>query len=99
MEGLAIAYGPGGTGQLVASSQGSSTFAVYRRDGDNRFLGAFKVGSGRGIDAARDTDGIDVTTAALGARYPQGLFVARDGENDRGNQNFKLVRWPAGRFG
>jgi 3-phytase len=98
VEGLAIAYGPNGTGHLVASSQGAGTFAVYRRGGDNRFLGAFRVGAARGIDGVQDTDGIDVTAAGLGAGYPDGLFVAQDGNNARGNQNFKLVRWPADRF-
>ena len=27
----------------------------------------------------------------LGASFPSGVFVAQDGENDEGKQNFKLV--------
>ncbi|MBK8315004.1 MAG: phytase [Acidobacteria bacterium] len=32
-----------------------------------------------------------MTTANLGPAFPYGLFVAQDGFNDKGNQNFKLV--------
>jgi len=41
------------------------------------------------------TDGIDVTSASLGPAFPHGLFVAQDGVNEGGNQNFKLVPWEA----
>ena len=35
VEGLTIAYDAGGTGYLIASSQGDSSYAVFRREGDN----------------------------------------------------------------
>jgi len=92
VEGLAIARGPRGSGYLIASSQGNSSFAVYRRRG-NGYVTTFKIRAGGGIDAVEDTDGIEVTTANLGPRFPDGLFVAQDGRNDRGNQSFKLVPW------
>ena len=95
VEGLAIAYGPGATGYLLASSQGSDSFVVYRRDGGNAYVGTFRIGSGRGIDGAEETDGIDVVLAPLGPRFPKGLFVAQDGSNDGGRQNYKLVPWQA----
>jgi len=94
VEGLTLAYGRNGTGQLIASSQGDSTFAVYRREGANAFVRRFTVGAARGIDEVKATDGIDATTANLGPRYSRGLFVAQDGRNDSGNQNFKLVPLP-----
>ena len=94
IEGLALVYGEGSAGYLVASSQGSSTYAIYRR-GDNAYVGSFAIGDGNGIDAVSDTDGIDATAASLGPAFPQGLFVAQDGKNDGGNQNFKLVPWQA----
>jgi 3-phytase len=94
VEGLTLAYGRSNTGLLIASSQGDSTFAVYRREGANAFVRAFKIGTARGIDEVKETDGIDATTANLGPRYPRGLFVAQDGRNDTGNQNFKLVPLP-----
>jgi len=94
VEGLTLAYGRNGTGLLIASSQGDSTFAVYRREGANAFVRRFTVGAARGIDEVKATDGIDATTANLGPRYSRGLFVAQDGRNDSGNQNFKLVPLP-----
>ena len=38
VEGLALYYGSGGAGYLIASSQGSSEFVVYGREGDNAYL-------------------------------------------------------------
>lgn len=92
VEGLAIAYGTGTSGYLLASSEGNNSYAVYERRGDNAFVERFEIRGGL-IDGAEDSDGIDVTTAALGPAFPTGLFVAQDRSNDGGNQNFKLVRW------
>ncbi len=91
VEGLAIAYGKDETGYLMVSSQGNHTFVVYRRDGNNEFVKKFRVSNGGGVDGAEETDGIDVTTVNLGPAFPHGVFVAQDGFNDKGNQNFKLV--------
>jgi 3-phytase len=90
VEGLAIAYGPGDSGYLMASSQGSSSFAVYRRESDNPFVRSFKIKEGA-HDPVTETDGIDVTSASLGPSFPNGLFVAQDNSNAPDNQNFKLV--------
>jgi 3-phytase len=94
VEGLALVYGADGAGFLIASSQGSSSYVLYRR-ADNAYIGSFAIGDGNGIDAVSDTDGIDATAANLGAAFPQGVFVAQDGKNQGGNQNFKLVPWQA----
>jgi 3-phytase len=91
VEGLTIARGAAGAGYLIASSQGSNSYVVYRRDDDNAFVGTFSIGSGDGIDGTEETDGIDVSTADLGPAFPGGVFVAQDGDNDDGAQNFKLV--------
>jgi 3-phytase len=93
VEGLSIAYGPNGTGYLVASSQGNSSYAVYRREGANDFVKAFRVVAGGAIDGAEGTDGLDVSTAPLGPNFPFGALVVQDGSNDSGNQNFKFVPW------
>jgi len=93
VEGLAIYYAAGGAGYLLASSQGDSSYVAYERGGDNAFVMKFRVVTGGGIDGTSDTDGIDVTNLALGASFPQGLFVVQDGGNDSGNQNFKLIPW------
>lgn len=92
IEGLSIYYGAGGAGYLIASSQGSSNFAVYDRGGGNPFVKSFQVDAGA-VDAATYTDGIDVTNVPLGERFSEGAFVAQDDRNDSGNQNFKLVPW------
>ena len=91
VEGMAIAYGKDGTGYLIVSSQGNNSYVVYRREKDNAYVKTFSIATGNGIDGTEDTDGIDVTMANLGPAFPQGVFVAQDGFNDKGNQNFKLV--------
>ena len=92
VEGLAIAYGPNGTGHLIVSSQGNYSYIAYKREGNNEFVKKFRIGDGD-IDGAEETDGLDVTSAPLGSKFPKGLLVVQDGFNDKGakNQNFKLV--------
>jgi len=93
VEGISIYYGPDGSGYLLVSSQGDSTFAVYERRAPHRYLASFSIGAGNGVDAVGDTDGIDVTNVAMGSNFAQGMFVAHDGSNDQGNNNYKMVRW------
>jgi 3-phytase len=90
VEGLALAPARGG-GYLLASSQGNDSFAVFRRTGNNGFVGSFRVADARGVDGTQGTDGIEVATAPMGPAFPHGVFVAQDGVNDRGAQNFKFV--------
>jgi 3-phytase len=92
VEGLALAFGPGRSGWLVASSQGDNSFAVYRRREGNEYVKSFAVNGADGIDAVEETDGIEVTSRDLGDAFPDGLLVAQDGSDDRGRTNFKLVR-------
>jgi 3-phytase len=91
VEGLTIAYGPNGTGYLIASSQGNHSYVVYRREPGHAFVKTFKIVADGAMDGAEETDGIDVIATPLGPAFPHGVFVAQDGFNDRGNQNFKLV--------
>jgi 3-phytase len=93
VEGLTIAYGSDGNGYLIASSQGNSTYAVYRREDANAYVKSFRIVAGNKIDRVTETDGIHVTTANLGPTFPKGVFVAQDGADDTGKQNFKLVPW------
>ena len=93
VEGLTIYKASDKTGYLIASSQGDNTYAVYEREGSNKYIGSFAVVEGNGIDGTSETDGIDVTHYALGDRFPLGIFVAQDGLNNGENQNFKCVRW------
>jgi len=70
---------------------------VYERQGDNAFLGHFFVvaDEASGIDGASETDGLDVTSANLGATFPNGVLVVQDGRNitPKARQNYKLVPW------
>jgi 3-phytase len=92
IEGLAIYYRGDGSGYLLASSQGSDAFVVYQRGGTNAYVTTFAIAAGA-VDGVSHTDGIEVTNAALGTAFPDGLFIAQDDHNDGGNQNFKLVPW------
>ncbi len=95
IEGLAI-YRHGGSGYLIASSQGNDSYAVFRGEVPNEYLGSFRVVDGV-TDGTEETDGLDVTNMSLGSTFPHGLLVIQDGSNkDGGNpapQNFKLVSW------
>lgn len=97
IEGLSIYYGPKGTGYLVVSNQGDDNYAVYRREGSNEYLGKFAVvaNSEAGIDGASETDGLDIVSAPLDERFPEGLLVVQDGRNlmPAERQNFKYVSW------
>jgi len=95
VEGLTLYRTRTGGGYLIASSQGDSTFAVYEREGDNRYVESFQIVEGGEIDEVTGTDGIAVTNAKLGPSFPFGVFVAQDCENDDKRQNFKLVPWEA----
>jgi 3-phytase len=94
LEGLALYTVGADGGYLVASSQGSSSFAVYTRTG-NLYLGSFRIVDGLEVDGVSDTDGIEAVSADLGGAYSSGLFIAQDGTNSRpyAYQNFKLVPW------
>jgi 3-phytase len=97
IEGVSIWAGKDGKGFIVLSNQGADNYAVYRREGDNAFVGMFHVVADpvRGIDGVSETDGLDVVNAPLGARFPDGLLVVQDGRNlsPREKQNFKFVSW------
>ena len=99
LEGVAIYAQPKGKGYVIVSSQGNNTYAVFRREGDNAYVGSFAVNANgeRGIDGVSETDGLEVTSASLGAGLEGGAFVAQDGRNvaPPENQNFKLVPWSA----
>jgi 3-phytase len=99
MEGIGLYDLGGGRGYLVLSSQGNNTYAIFRREGNNEYVGSFAAlaDPARGIDGISETDGLEVTSANLGGAYASGLFVAQDGRNigPQEFQNFKLVPWSA----
>jgi 3-phytase len=99
LEGVGLYDLGAGRGYLIVSSQGNNTYAVFRREGSNEYVGSFAVvaDAATGIDGVSETDGLDVTSANLGGAFAGGLFVAQDGRNiaPPENQNFKLVPWSA----
>jgi 3-phytase len=96
VEGMAVHRGPRGA-WLVVSSQGNDSYVVLDAEAPHEVKGRFRVGlnADKGIDAASETDGLDVTSASLGGAYGEGLLVVQDGHKrwPMGRQNFKLVPW------
>jgi 3-phytase len=96
LEGIGLYRQPGGRGYLVLSSQGDNTYALFERQGRNRYVGSFAIAPNvaAGIDGVSETDGLDVTSGPLPG-FPDGLLVTQDGYNvtPSENQNFKLVSW------
>jgi len=97
LEGVGLYALPKGEGYLIVSSQGDNSYAVFRREGDNAYVGSFVVTANgdNGVDGVSETDGLDVTSAPLGVGLESGAFVAQDGRNiaPQEHQNFKLVPW------
>ncbi len=98
IEGLALYATDSISGYLIASSQGNYSYAVYERQGNNKYLGSFRIVDGT-VDGAEETDGIDVVNVSLGEKFPKGMLVVQDGYNYQGekliSQNFKYISWKA----
>ncbi|MET0716950.1 MAG: phytase [Pseudoxanthomonas sp.] len=96
-EGLGIYDLGNGRGYIVISSQGNDTYAVYRREGKQEYLGSFAVVADplRGIDGISETDGLEITSRNLGPGFEHGGMIAQDGRNVMPveNQNYKYVPW------
>lgn len=93
VEGLAILGTSAGEGYLIASSQGSDDLVVYRRGGDNEYVGRFELVAHGDVDAVTRTEGIDGVVADLGGVFHGGLLAAHDSTNGDASPNVKLVAW------
>ncbi len=90
-EGIGIYARDDGTGYILCTDQlaGDSQYFIYRREGapgnphDHSEL--LKIVSG----GADTSDGLQVTSAAVGPAFPNGLMVT----TNRGPKNFLLFRW------
>ena len=91
VEGLALAPVGKSGGYLVASSQGDNAYALFRLP-DMIPAGRFRIAAGR-VGSTEETDGIALALGNFGPAFPDGLFIAQDGVNAPGAQNFKLVSW------
>jgi len=82
---------------LIASSQGDSTFPVWRIDGPAPvYVGRIVVRDGPmagGVDGVTGTDGVAALGGPVGDRFPEGLVVVQDDVNEGGTQNFKYIDW------
>ncbi len=92
VKGLALYRTHTGSGYLIASSQGNLTYAVYKREPGNAYVGSFQVDGGVG---PLKTNGLDVSNFGLDAAFPEGVFVAQNATSSDSNTgpNFKLVPW------
>jgi 3-phytase len=74
-EGISIYRTGVGTGYILVSDQQKNAFRIYRREGEagkpheHAFLKSVDV-------SAIESDGSEITNAALGPAFPNGLFVA-----------------------
>ncbi|MBZ8142781.1 3-phytase [Rubrivivax gelatinosus] len=98
VEGLALYHDrKAGRSWLVVSSQGNDSYLVAEAAPPWRVRGAFRIGvnAAAGIDGASETDGLETTSAPLGAALPRGALVVQDGHKrlPDGAQNFKIVDW------
>lgn len=95
VEGLALVRHEGRS-LLVASSQGDNSYAIFGVPADAQaalpLVGRFRIANGA-VGGTSETDGIELMLGDFGPDYPEGLFVAQDGENAPLAQNFKMVGW------
>ena len=91
VEGLALSLKGSTGGWLVVSSQGDNAYALYRLP-DLAPAGRFRIAGGA-LGSTEETDGIALAPGRFSRTYPDGLFVAQDGNNAPDAQNFKLASW------
>jgi 3-phytase len=80
---------------LLASAQDNNAYFVYDITGnESHFINSFIISENPllSIDGVQETDGIDAYFGNFGEVFPNGIFIAQDGENELNqNQNFKYV--------
>lgn len=96
VEGVGIYHGEN-KNYLVVSSQGNNSFVILDATAPYSARGVIKIDldAERGIDGVSETDGLEVTSANLGALFPEGMLVVQDGHKvmSEAPQNFKYVSW------
>ncbi len=94
VEGLTILQDRG-VDYLIVSSQGDSTYPVYRIQGQRHiYVGRFAIVDGPEIDGVTQTDGLSAFSGPIGP-FPEGAIAFHDHEDvpNPGQQNFKIVDW------
>lgn len=82
---------------LVISSQGNNSFVILNATAPYDLRGIIRItlDANKNIDGVSETDGLEVTSATLGAAYPEGMLVVQDGHKvmPEAPQNFKYISW------
>ncbi len=94
IEGLALYNDSKGNGFLLASIQGSFSYAIFDRRSNN-YLGSFAILDSPDLDGVEETDGLEIYSFSIGDKFPHGLLVVQDGFNYNDGamvgQNFKYI--------
>ncbi len=91
VEGIALLPTGGTTGYVVASSQGSNSYACYDRQ-TLALAGVFRVTASPTVDGGEETDGLDITVQPWGPAFPNGVIIVHDGrDTPGGGTNFKWI--------
>lgn len=83
IEGIAIAKTSEKEGYILISDQQRGTFNVFNRE-TNQFIKAIDL-------TTVETDGCDVTTANLGTKFPNGIFVAMNDSKEFYVYDFRKI--------
>lgn len=78
VKGLAVVRGRTGSGVLIASSKGDSTFSAYGADG-GAFRGSFKVSAG--ADGVTSPAGVAAAAGDFGPNLRHGVLVVHDSDD------------------
>ncbi|WP_326522516.1 myxosortase-dependent phytase-like phosphatase [Archangium lipolyticum] len=94
--GVALYKASGVRGYLLAASGGDNSVRIYERaPSAHTFRGSVTLAADGGIDAVDRPRFVVASNLALGSRFPLGMVAVHDSANFTGNENFKLVPWPA----
>ena len=86
-EGISIYEIDDGTGYILVSDQQANAFRIFKREGEpgdphnHQLVKVVNV-------STNESDGSDITTSVLDARFPSGLFVAMSD-----NRTFHFYSW------
>lgn len=83
------------SGVLIASIQGSFSYAIFDLSDQNNYISSFKIAGSEEIDGVEETDGLEVVNQTISTSFPQGILIVQDGFNtEQGkavSQNFKII--------
>ncbi len=77
LEGITLLKTGDKTGYLIVSDQNRNRFVVLNREAPHPYLGVFAIAG------ATHTDGVDVTVASTGKRFPKGVFACHTDMDDK----------------